>query len=104
MNAKTVTIQEVIALLNEAAQLDSEAIRALVDHQVPCNYNLADHPTIQVGCTEDGEPRLGVLGIINGLFGVDENAHGPVIADVPDDPAEPPVFSLNPNFEKIMTP
>lgn len=100
MNTKSVTVQDVIALLNEAAKLDLAAIRALVDHQVPCNCGLADHPTIQVGCTEDGDPRLGVIGIINGLFGVDENAHGPVIADVPDDPAEPPVFALNPNFQK----
>lgn len=39
-----------------------------------------------------------MLGIINGLFGVDENAYGPVIANIPDDPVEPVTFSFNRNF------
>ena len=100
MEAKAVTPQEVIALLNEASQLDPMAIRALVEYRVPCNCALADHPTIEVGCTEDGDPRLGTIGIINGLFGVDEDAHGPVIANIPDDPSKPVAFLLNPNFHE----
>jgi hypothetical protein len=41
-----------------------------------------------------------MIGIINGFFGVDENAYGPVIANTPDDPAGRVRFSLNPNFKE----
>jgi len=43
---------------------------------------------------------VGMIGIINGFFGVDENAYGPVIANTPDDPAGRVRFSLNPNFKE----
>jgi hypothetical protein len=100
MKTKSITPQDAIALLNEASMLDPVAIRALVGRRVPCNYQLADHPTILVGVSENGDPEIGVLGIINGLFGFDANVHGVVIAEFPDDPAEPVMFSLNPNFEE----
>lgn len=99
MKVRPVTPLDIIALLNEASMVDRAAIRALVEHRVPCNCGLADHPTIEVGCTEDGDPRVGMIGIINGLFGVDEDAYGPVLANIPDDRAEPVTFSLNPNFK-----
>ena len=97
--AKPVTVQEVMALLNETLKLDREAIGFLVEHRVPCNNDLADHPTIEVGCTENGDPLVAMLGIINGLFGIDEDAHGPIIADIAGAPMGPVRFSLNPNFD-----
>jgi hypothetical protein len=100
MKVKPATPQDVINLLNAASRLDRAAIRTLVDNYVRCNCGLADHPMIPVGVTEDGEPQIGMLGIINGLYGVDEDAHGPVVANIPDDPAEPVIFSRNPNFEE----
>jgi hypothetical protein len=99
MKLKPVTAQDAIALLNEASKLDPEAIRALVEHRVPCNCALADDPTIPVSCTENGDPRGGMAGVINGLFGVDEDTHGPVPANIPDGPAAPATISLNSNFE-----
>jgi hypothetical protein len=100
MKVKSATAQDVISLLNEASKLDPVAIRALVEHRVLCNCDLADHPTIGVGCTEDGDPLVGMLGVINGLFGADEDAHGPVHANIPDDPADPVTFSWNENFQE----
>lgn len=99
MKKTPVTPHDAIALLNEASKLDPATIRNLISYRVLCRCDLADHPTIEVDTTESGEPILGTLGIINGLFGVDENAHGPVIAHIPDDSAEPVTFSLNPRFE-----
>jgi hypothetical protein len=63
------TPQEVVDLLNEALELDSEAITALINARVPINLALADHPTImsmQVQHTEF-PAALGVLGLINGF-------------------------------------
>lgn len=101
MKATSVTAQNAIALLNEASKLDPAAIRALIEHRVPCNCHLADHPTIEVGCTEDGDPRVGMIGLINGLFGLDANTRGPVLTNIPDDPTKPVTFLLNPNFEEL---
>jgi len=79
MKPYSVITQDAIILLNEASRrLDPAAIRALVTYYAPFNYELADQPTIEFGCTEDGEPRVGKNGIVNGFFGFDEDAYGPV--------------------------
>ena len=66
-------------MLNEALDLDGDALEALVTHRVPVNDGLADHPTIQVG---DEPPVLGPLGLLNGMFGVDEAGWGFIAANV----------------------
>lgn len=66
----SVTIEETIALLNSALETDREAISSLIEHRVPCSDAMAEHPTIQVSPNQ----TVGLLGIINGLFGTDERA------------------------------
>lgn len=79
------TVNEAIEVLNRAFAADPDAIRALVSFRVPCNSTLADDPTIQVK-TVEGEPRdgdhceVGILGILNGIFGTREGARGGYIA------------------------
>lgn len=77
---KAVTAQDVVDLLNEAAKLDPQAMRALVDARVVCNDALADHPRIQVGRASDTDPSspwtVGLLGILNGIFGTFDNGWG----------------------------
>lgn len=68
----------VIALLNEAFQRDPEAVAALVNNRVPCNAALAEHPTIQCG---GGGTTVGLIGILNGLCGVDASGWGAVAAE-----------------------
>lgn len=66
-----------VALLNEVLEKDPELAECLVEGRFPCNDAIAEHPTIQVGLyTEDGKfdnvngvPRVGILGILNGLCG-----------------------------------
>ena len=80
----SITIQETLDLLNGALKDDPEAINNLVDKRVNCNDTLADHPTIQV--YSDGKKDfVGLLGILNGLFGVDEKGSGPIAARVDDE-------------------
>lgn len=61
--------------LNSLVQLDQEAMQKLADTRVPCNKSLVDHPTVQ---TSNG--HVGLLGIINGLFGTDDRGWGHICA------------------------
>ena len=81
---KTVSFQEVIDVLNGALALDREAVEVLVEQRVPCNEALADHPTIQVQGDDSGA-AVGLLGVLNGLFGTDEEGWGPIAAVFDDD-------------------
>lgn len=79
MQRGSVTVDEAITLLNEAVQRDPDAIETLLESHVPCNALLAQHPTIQCWLV-DRKPRVGLLGILNGLFGVDEYRYGPIMS------------------------
>jgi len=88
LHQKTITPHDVVALLNEAVKLDPVAMHALVEARVPCNKALADHPTIQVSAYDEltGEPtpnwfKVGILGILNGLFGTDSAGWGYITAN-----------------------
>lgn len=78
-----VTIDEVIELFNELIEIDNPAFGALVANRVPCNEELANHPTVQVG-VQNGGYRVGLIGIVNGMFGVDENGYGPIALNFED--------------------
>ena len=62
---KSTVQQRIVDLLNEVNSIDPQAMLAIVSHRVPCNQNLADHPTVQVSKNH----AVGFLGIVNGLFG-----------------------------------
>ena len=61
-------VKRAIAFLNDALERDPDAITRLFNARVECNEKMINHPTIQVGVYDD-EFKLGVLGLINGLFG-----------------------------------
>jgi hypothetical protein len=68
-----ITAEQAVELLNELCETDAQALRALIDYRVPCSAALGDHPTVQVGHVDDDPEKpleVGMLGIINGLFGV----------------------------------
>jgi hypothetical protein len=72
---------EAVRVLNEAIALDPEAVRRICNARAPCNEELSVHPTIQVGSGASvGRPEhdwlVGVLGIVNGICGVDDNGWG----------------------------
>jgi len=73
----SITPQEVCDLLNELIELDPTAIGALMINCVPCNEGIADHPTVQVYERHQGF-TLGVLGLINGPFGIDSKGWGQI--------------------------
>lgn len=80
----------IVATLNRALKTDRNAIEAIFDdaHRVPCNHALAEDPTIQVRDEGEGEtPRytLGVLGLLNGLIGVQADGWGYIARVYNDD-------------------
>ena len=60
-----------VEVLNQALESDPKAISAMMAQRFDCNKALTEHPTIQTG-----ESDLGVMGLINGLFGVDKDGRG----------------------------
>lgn len=80
----------IIEFLNSLLLVDPYAVAELVCDKVPCNADLAAHPTVQVqahGTTTyiaPGTFRVGMLGILNGYCGtIDEGPKagwGPIIA------------------------
>lgn len=78
---QTITIDEAIAFLDSLVKIDPGAMAALINARVPCNDAMRDHPTVQVAANKDGSnARVGFLGIMNGLFGADENHCGAIAA------------------------
>lgn len=81
MLKESITIDDTIELLNQMLQLAPETVKHLIDARVSCNAALADHPAIQVRRynTHKGTSyEIGILGILNGLFGADENGYAPI--------------------------
>jgi len=80
---ESITVDDVLEVLNRMLKKDREATNKLfLFGQVTCNGELQADPTIQVrayereGCAPP--PAVGILGVINGLFGVDEEGYGPI--------------------------
>ena len=69
MICQALSPDEAIAILNELLACDPRAMHALTEHRSPCNKALADHPTAQV-VDQGGQPCIGLLGVLNALFGV----------------------------------
>lgn len=76
---ESVTVDEVIAILNRAIDEDIIAMTALFGVRVKCNEDLSNDPTIPVRSHEDDSVTVGVMGIINGLFGYDDKTGDGVI-------------------------
>ena len=70
---------ELVDYLNDLVELDKSAINALVNHRVPCNESLDKHPTVQA-FGPDNNVTIGMLGILNGLCGVNNKGRGPIEA------------------------
>lgn len=82
MIKEVVDINDVVALLNDAYSLDPDAINELINTRVKCNLNMANHPTIQVmGNKEQTEFKVGIIGILNGIFGIADDGMGAIASN-----------------------
>jgi len=78
-----VQLGHTVLALNQINELDPTVLPLLIGHRVPCNQALADHPTVQVGKNGKGY-EVGLLGILNGFFGIKEDGYGYIAARYSD--------------------
>lgn len=83
-----VTPNDAIKYLNELLAIAPETIETLVNLRIPAPKAIVDHPTVQVQSPTvalDGPAVVGLIGILNGLFGVDLSGTGPIAVVYDDD-------------------
>jgi hypothetical protein len=80
MIKERVTLNDTVNFLNSILKIDQSAITSLFSMRIACNKDIADHPTVQVGC-EGNYCQVGMIGILNGLFGKDRYGWGHISAD-----------------------
>ncbi len=67
------TPSQVVDFLNDMLRTDPEAISALFNHREPCNSLMIDHPYVMAQLGRDNVARVGVLGLLNGMIGQENN-------------------------------
>lgn len=69
---KRALADEIADVLNDILLTDRTALQRLIRFRVECNYDLANHPTVQVAKSDkslgEGEYDVGLLGILNGIL------------------------------------
>jgi hypothetical protein len=68
-------VDHTIEVLNRIHAADPTVLPALCEFRVPCNEAVAEDPTVQV-FRRDGADSVGLLGILNGIFGIREGNQG----------------------------
>ena len=68
-------VQLALDVLNDALERDPLALTQLVNARITCNEHLAKHRTVQAG-VYDGDFKVGVLGLINGILGYKQGGIG----------------------------
>lgn len=76
MTTPSVTPEHAIRVLNEALARDHEPIRSLFGIRASVSPQLAAHPTIQVRANPGRSDDLGLLGLLNGIFGTRPDGWG----------------------------
>jgi hypothetical protein len=80
------TPSDVCDLLNELLKLDYDCIVALVTNRKKCNEAIESHRTVQVQRgIDDLFASVGIVGILNGLFDINEDGCGALCYEVIDD-------------------
>lgn len=78
---QTIDPNIVIDFLNSILKIDEKALNSLISHRVPCNKELGEHKTVQTLC-DNSNYTVGLLGLLNGMCGKDENDWGFIVAEV----------------------
>jgi len=86
--------------LNDLIAHDVDAVHNLCENRVPCNMKLTKHPTVQVVATCCAPPMVGLIGILNGFIGTQEDGWGYIAGRYGDD-GKLLGFDLADKFERI---
>jgi len=72
MIRESVTIQDVIDYLNKMLQVDPDLMAMFVNTRFDLNKPLDDYPQ-EIQVMQSAKPALGIIGLLNGLFGTIED-------------------------------
>jgi len=79
---RTVTPEDVVALLNEMLDIDPVATQLLVKQRIRCNHKMKKHNDLQINLDNNNDPKVGLLGVLNGLFGKSPKGYGFILAQI----------------------
>ena len=82
--SKNIDAQDVCNLLNELLKLDYDCVESLINFHSKCNLSIADLPNVMVREDDNGEFSLGIIGLLNGLFELDEKGFGKICYEFDD--------------------
>jgi len=83
MMKQSIIVNDVCSLLNEMLKLDYDCTHAIVSYRQKCNDLIANHETIQVQQYKGDEfPKVGIVGILNGMFGIREDGMGAICYEI----------------------
>jgi hypothetical protein len=74
-----ITLEQAISYLNSLVKADPSAMDCMFHYTVSCNQELVNHPTAQVRSNANGD-RITIMGILNGMFGTNEDGSGLIAA------------------------
>lgn len=81
MRRESVTPMDIVEFLNSIHEIDPTAVSNIFMFHILCNRGLAAHESVQVRSHGNMEVYdVGVLGILNGMFGTDSLGYGPITA------------------------
>ena len=66
-----ISAQYVVDFLNELLRMDKYALTDMMSERISVNKELKNHPTVKVKELVEGVPEIGLLSIINGMFGLE---------------------------------
>jgi hypothetical protein len=81
---ESITLHEVADFLNSLLEIDPSTINSMFSMRMFCSKDLANHPAVQVANPKNWIPYVGFIGILNGLFGANENGWGRIAAQYSD--------------------
>ena len=79
---RTILPEDVAGLLNEMLDIDPVSTKALIKHRVVCNHKMKKHYDLQINVDDPNFPKIGLLGVLNGLFGKSPKGNGFIVAKI----------------------
>jgi hypothetical protein len=73
-------LDHMVSVLNRAIAKDPKAMTRLMNARVPCNDELAQDQTIQVGCRNGGY-TIGAIGLLSGIAGCHSDSYSKLEAE-----------------------
>ena len=94
---KIISIEDVCEILNDLLKIDYDACFRLVNHRETCNVKVYNHPTIMVAEIA-GEYTVGIIGLLNGMFGIREDGFGQLCYNMDNDSEKITEFKPTPSY------